>query len=242
MPATTSEPDFLIKRCGISIYVYRCRVKRINLRIRRDGSVRLSLPTYLSQTDAERFVDEHLSWITEHQARVQARRTSTQRCLTPGETIELWGRPRHICLAPFGQSAVELTEHELVVPQLPQGAPTDERRRLVKAFLASVVQERVQMLMPTCEDTLHVSAGGLSVRWMRTRWGSCTPKTGRIRINAALVEHDPGCLWTVCAHELCHLVEPNHSSAFWALMDEHFAGWRRFDALLKQSSPMQLVD
>jgi predicted metal-dependent hydrolase len=56
-----------------------------------------------------------------------------------------------------------------------------------------------------------------SVRWsdrQRTRWGSCTPETGAIRISS-LLRRAPG--WVVDAvlvHELAHLVEPDHGPAF----------------------------
>jgi predicted metal-dependent hydrolase len=60
-----------------------------------------------------------------------------------------------------------------------------------------------------------------SVRWvgnMRTRYGSCTPEDGTIRISDRLADY-PG--WVrdyVLVHELAHLAVPNHSPAFWRLV------------------------
>lgn len=50
------------------------------------------------------------------------------------------------------------------------------------------------------------------------RWGSCTPATGTIRISERLSRYPSWVLDHVIVHELAHLVEPNHSPAFHALV------------------------
>jgi predicted metal-dependent hydrolase len=63
-----------------------------------------------------------------------------------------------------------------------------------------------------------------SVRWvsnMTHRWGSCTPTDGSIRISQALVNAPLWVLDAVIMHELCHLVEGNHSERFWALANQY---------------------
>lgn len=60
----------------------------------------------------------------------------------------------------------------------------------------------------------------VSIRWSETqqqRWGSCSPHSGNIRISDRLVDVPPWVLDYVIVHELAHLVEPNHSDAFYEL-------------------------
>lgn len=60
-----------------------------------------------------------------------------------------------------------------------------------------------------------------SIRWVenqRTRWGSCTLGTGTVRISTALASFPRWVLDYVIVHELAHLIEPNHSPAFWAVV------------------------
>ena len=54
-----------------------------------------------------------------------------------------------------------------------------------------------------------------------TRWGSCTPADGRLRISNRVAAYPPWVLDYVIVHELAHLVEPNHSPAFWQLVDRY---------------------
>jgi hypothetical protein len=76
-------------------------------------------------------------------------------------------------------------------------------------------------------------AAPTSVSWSTTqarRWGSCTPMTGAIRLSSRL-QRFPG--WVadyVLIHELAHLLVPDHSAAFWDLVDRfpHAARARGF--------------
>lgn len=63
-----------------------------------------------------------------------------------------------------------------------------------------------------------------SVRWssrQRTRWGSCTPATGSIRISESVRPMPGWVLDYVLLHELAHLLEPGHGSSFWALLSAY---------------------
>ena len=63
-----------------------------------------------------------------------------------------------------------------------------------------------------------------TVSWtdrQRSRWGSCSPSTGEIRVSRRLAEWPTWVLDYVLVHELAHLVEPNHSPAFHALTNRY---------------------
>jgi len=58
------------------------------------------------------------------------------------------------------------------------------------------------------------------VRWvppMRTRWASCTPAEGTIRVSDRLRDVPAWVLDYVLVHELAHLRVAAHNKEFWAL-------------------------
>lgn len=59
---------------------------------------------------------------------------------------------------------------------------------------------------------------------MQNQWGSCSPK-GRLTLNTHLVKAPRECIDYVILHELCHLVEHNHSLKFYRLMSEVMPEW-----------------
>ena len=64
---------------------------------------------------------------------------------------------------------------------------------------------------------LGVRPGRIVVRDQRSRWGSCSRK-GTLSFSWRLVLAPHDVLDYVVVHEVCHLVEHNHSPAFWALV------------------------
>jgi predicted metal-dependent hydrolase len=63
-----------------------------------------------------------------------------------------------------------------------------------------------------------------TIRWvdgMRTRWGSCTPSTGAIRLSSALAPFPDWVIDYVIVHELAHLREAGHDAAFWRLVGRY---------------------
>jgi predicted metal-dependent hydrolase len=62
-----------------------------------------------------------------------------------------------------------------------------------------------------------------SIRWteMDTRWGSSTPARGTVRISSAVARFPPWVLDYVIVHELAHLRRPDHSRAFWKLVERY---------------------
>jgi predicted metal-dependent hydrolase len=71
-----------------------------------------------------------------------------------------------------------------------------------------------------------------------SRWGSCSPSTGEIRISDRIAAFPGWVLDAVIVHELAHLVEANHSPAFHALADRYPKQERAYGFLLA----MQLTD
>lgn len=73
---------------------------------------------------------------------------------------------------------------------------------------------------------LRVAARRVFVQRMKTKWGSCTPELGYIRLNTDLAKKPPECLEYIVVHELVHLVEPTHNERFVALMDLYLPHWQ----------------
>lgn len=70
----------------------------------------------------------------------------------------------------------------------------------------------------------------------RLRWGSCSPSSGRIRISDRLVEFPSWVVDYVIVHELAHLQEPNHSPAFWELVNRYKLAERARGYLLAKAA------
>jgi predicted metal-dependent hydrolase len=94
-----------------------------------------------------------------------------------------------------------------------------------RRFRARLVTDRVDL--PARARQLarrHALPEPNEIRWvdgMSTRWGSCTPATGTIRLSSTLARFPSWVLDYVIVHELAHLAEPGHTAAFWRLVERY---------------------
>lgn len=125
---------------------------------------------------------------------------------------------------------------ETVVVLLPAGLDAAQEARWVRTMLNRLDGQEQRRrpddaaLSARAAELSRRYLGGrpapTSVRWVDnqgTRWGSCTPSDGSIRISDRLRGVPTWVLDYVLLHELAHLLEPGHGPAFWRLLD----GYRR---------------
>jgi predicted metal-dependent hydrolase len=89
-------------------------------------------------------------------------------------------------------------------------------------------------------DRIGVAYRRIRIGGQRTLWGSCSAR-GTLSFNWRLVLAPPDVVDYVVVHELCHLLVPNHSQAFWSLVERHRPGWREQRAWLRGYGPELLA-
>ena len=114
------------------------------------------------------------------------------------------------------------------------GLTSDELQAHIDQLCATEVTTALYDMVHAYEIAMGVTVARVSVRSMKTRWGSCTPKTGAIRIARELAAYPIECLDMVVAHELVHLLEPSHNQRFHALLDTYCPNNKALSQRLKQ--------
>lgn len=222
----------------IPVSVVRKRVKNLNLRVRADGTVTLSIPQHLPLARAQEFLERKGSWIAERVRRNIERRPSPDFAGELPDRIPLWGKlvPRDSVQVNSGQDVGGQGAVGRAIP----GQDAPGQTAIDQAALDELYRTEVLRALPGIVERMEARIGVHAARWsvrvMKTRWGSCTPKTGAIRINARLAAYPPECLEFVVAHELVHLLEPSHNARFHALLDE-FCPDNRHPAKLLREAP-----
>ena len=100
-----------------------------------------------------------------------------------------------------------------------------------------LLKRDVEKLIAKWEPVMGVKASGVTIRQMKTRWGSCNVRTHHININLALAKKPPECLEYVVVHELTHILEPSHNAVFWGYMTQFYPNWKRVRKYLNDEVP-----
>ena len=151
--------------------------------------------------------------------------------LIVGEILPLWGKP-YVLEINSGRATAKLAETIMLSAQ--HAANLDHRKSILENWYRNQLATAIADLQPQLEAIVGKSAESVSIRWMKTRWGSCNIAAKRINLNLELVKLDPLCLQYTLTHELCHLIVRGHGHDFYTQMDRCFPRWRHAKALLKQ--------
>ncbi|MEN8934234.1 M48 family metallopeptidase [Planktotalea arctica] len=179
------------------------RAKRISLRISQlDGRVTLTLPRRVSEAEGIAFAREKEVWLRGH-----LDKRGSDRDITIGAALPIEGIER-IVRSGAGRRVI-LDTDALIVPGHPEqiGART-------QAFLKLRARDRLAQASDHYAGKLGKPYTRLTIRDTRSRWGSCS-SAGALMYSWRLILCPPEVLDYVAAHEVAHLAEMNHSSAFW---------------------------
>lgn len=124
-----------------------------------------------------------------------------------------------------------ITMNDAIVIDTPQDHP-----KVITKILETWFTYQAERLVPPRVFELAKQVGAypqkLSFRNQKTRWGSCST-LGNISLNIRLLMAPPQILDYVIIHELCHLLEPNHSPRFWQRVEENMPDYKKARAWLK---------
>ena len=160
------------------------RARRYILRVRPDGTVRVTVPRGGSRREAEQFMRRHEKWIARERNRVRIEHAAPR--WQDGTTILIDGEPSRIAVEPRGDAwHVRYGDRAVAARDVSDLRAVIERdlRELAKATLLPRLRELA------AQHALEV--GGVSIRNQRSRWGSCA-RNGNIALNFRLVQMPRG--------------------------------------------------
>jgi predicted metal-dependent hydrolase len=211
-------------------YALRRDRRRLAMRIDEQG-LRVGAPHHLSLTEVEAFLRNHADWILEKLDTLSRRSMHRHLPIHEGTRLPVLGREIGVRVS-IGNNR-GLWEGDTLWLAARVGADlTALARRALQRRALEHFRPRLNDAVARLEQPLPT----LALSAARTRWGSCSTKSG-IRLNWRLIHLPPEPIDYVIAHEAAHLVEMNHSPRFWAVVERLYPDWRAARALLRQLGP-----
>ena len=201
------------------------RARRYILRVRPDGTLRVTIPRGGSRSAATAFLARQVAWIARERARI--RRDQVPVCWTHGSVIRLAGIgvPIEIVatsagpVAQYGGRSVRVKDPADVRAEIERDLRLLARERLVPRLLELAAQH-------------GLTVARVTIRNQRSRWGSCS-RAKAIALNFRLVQMPPDVCEYVLIHELMHLRQQNHGPRFWALVEQACPDYREAERWLR---------
>ena len=199
--------------------VVRGRFKYLRVSV-REGRVRVSCPTRVSQRALARFIEENLEkvafWMCTQKAQLESRRNANplSACLCDGGRVAYEGKVLTLrCDPNIARTQRSVHTDELLV-RAEATASAEEIAAVVQKWLKERFAERLPERISFWANKTGLHPEKVSISNAKKQWGSCT-RQGAIRLSWRLICLPAAALDYVIVHELVHLQHFDHSSAFW---------------------------
>lgn len=202
-------------------------------KIRRDGVIEVRAPLLYRESDMLVFLNQHKRWIFNHYDKLQ-NADNQQKKYISGEIHYYLGRQYTLQVVESGKNSVFIEGNSLIINSKYPENPKYLEVLLNKWYKNQAKKVFAELLPPIIEKfkKYNVAPAKISIRDMRSRWGSCSRK-GNISLNLQLIKLNENCIRQVMVHEMCHLVYFNHQAGFHALMDEMMPDWKLWKKEMK---------
>lgn len=217
----------VIKLGELQIELTRKDIKNVHLSVHPpDGRVSISAPLNTRIEVARAYAISRLSWIRLQQDKLARQSRETPRQFVKRESHYLWGRRYLLNIVPAKGKQQVTIDHKQIHLYINPGATKEKRAEVLYDWQKKQLHSFVKQTVSKWEPILGVKANAYYLQRMKTKWGSCNPKSSNIRLNTELVKKPKDLVEYVVVHELAHLLVPVHNEKFIALLDKHYSNWR----------------
>jgi len=224
-----------IKLGEITVDVVQKDIKNVHLSVYPPkGKVRISAPLRMELDTIRVFAISKLGWIKRRQRKFREQERETPREYLDRESHYVWGK-RYLLKVIEKDAAPEVNlKHSALILRVRPGASDEKKQAVLEAWNREQLKAAVLPLIAKWEPLMGVQVERFFVQRMKTKWGSCSPGSGSIRLNAELAKKPPECLEYIVVHEMVHLLEPAHDQRFIALMDRFMPKWQSYRDILNR--------
>ena len=208
------------------------RARRYLLRLRPDGSVRLTIPRRGSVSEGRRFAERNTAWLERQLQRLDAQ-PSQPKAWTFGTEILFRGAAVKLEAGVNGESGLIRFGGEMVsVPH-----PAADLRPAIERHLWRLAAKELPVRVREYAALHQLPARRVTVRNQRSRWGSCS-RRGTISLNWRLIQASAFVRDYILLHELMHLRHLNHSARFWRDVNQVCPDYETAERWLKQHASL----
>jgi predicted metal-dependent hydrolase len=190
------------------------------------GRITISAPERMKIDAVRLFAISKIEWIKRQQISFLRQERESPRDFVERESHYVWGR-RYLLkvLESDRERGLELS-HQTMLMYVRPSTDISERKTILSRFYRDQLRAAAALFLEKWQPIVGANVQNFSIRRMKTKWGSCNPKSRTIRLNTELAKKPQYCLEYVVVHEMVHMLEARHGKNFVRLMNELLPEWR----------------
>ena len=209
----------------------RKRVKNVNMRIKADGVVYVSANTRVSVKRIEEILTERAEYILKAAEQLKQRDLRSE---ITADSMRWLGREYDVRVIRNFSERVALEDDELrVFTSHPEQAATMLRQWAADRFSELLAELNDQVRSSLLSAGIPPPPTRITIKDMKTRWGSCSYTRGHISMNLRLMAYPRETVLSVLWHEYAHYWHHDHSERFYGFLLRFYPDYHKWNRLLK---------
>lgn len=193
--------------------VSRSNRRTLSLSILKDGKIVVKAPLKMSNETIAKFVYEKQDWIQEKLAFLHNNHQKFDDIINYKKFL-LFGNRYELRFSNVKKIQTSADEMAIIVPKtIPEDKVLQKLKLWYKKYAKEILEQRLEYI----SNLMKIVPSAMKINDTKGRWGACNSR-GVISFNFRVVMLEPSIIDYVIVHELCHLVEMNHSKKFWNLV------------------------
>lgn len=192
------------------------------------GQVRISAPLRMDLDTIRIFAITRQGWIRKQQTKLREQDRESSREYINRESHYYLGKRYLLKVSEIDLPPKIILNHSTIEMQLRPATNMEKRQKILDEWYRERVKEIIPPIVQRWEKNLNVSVNVFGIKKMKTKWGSCNQKAGRIWLNLELGKKPLQCIEYVVIHEMVHLLESKHGERFTSYMDKFLPMWRSY--------------
>lgn len=193
-------------------YIERSNRRTLSLSVLKDGNVVVKAPINMKDETINRFVEEKQAWIREKLFLINKTISKFDDVIHYKKFL-LYGNRYSLLL----DNVKKIETNDKFQILISNKVEPDKILKTLKSWYKKVAKQILSERLAFIESRIKLKSNSLRIGDSKGRWGSCNSR-GVICLNFRVIMLPPALIDYVIVHELCHLVEMNHSKAFWKLV------------------------
>ena len=192
-----------------------------------DGNlVKVTVPKSLSDRRVRDLISKRTPWIKKKLKEQSQRPSPKPKEYVSGETVTYLGKNYRLKVIKGDVSSIKLVGGYLIATFLNcEKNRQDAIKYLLEVWYIRQAKRRLREKTQRLSKIVGVSPSSVSVKNYKSRWGSCST-TGELTYNWRIILAPHRIVDYVVVHELCHLLEHNHSPRYWKHVEHYVPHWR----------------
>jgi hypothetical protein len=212
---------------GIIVDIVRKKIKNLHLGVYPpDGKVRVAAPLAVNDEAIRYAVIGKMGWIRQQQAKFGKQPRQSRREMLNGESHYFLGQRYRLNIVEHPGPIRVLRNKSTIELHTPSKTNAERREQALQQWYRQELKALIPSMLEKWQPLLNVQITEWGVKKMKTKWGSCNTKEGRIWLNLELIKKPIKCLEYIVIHEMVHLLEKHHNEQFKAHMDRCMPHWR----------------